>query len=221
MPRTPELVPRRQGAGTFAQIAAAVLSGAAAMYGIQSYKAPSSEPAPAEQNPAAPARRQPALSEPLPVPPPPVLAKSSMLVKKEPGGAPQGVLAGGIDDPEPRAGSRSGPERLTLRSEGIGRSFDKMRFSPMAPVRGAAPAGKRSTRLLDKAPLDQKDILTPSGFRPEDAPEPVFWTEGRVERVAGSGLVALIGLSYLFFTSGAFAALRGKGRPREDEEKTA
>ena len=218
MPRTPELVPRRQGAGTFAQIAAAVLSGAAAMYGIQSYTAPASGQKPAEQ---APARRQPALSEPLPVPPPPVLAKSSMLVKKEPGGAPQGVLAGGIDDPERRAGSRSGPERLTLRSEGIGRSFDRMRFSPMAPVGGVAPTGKRSTRLLDKTPLDQKDILTPSDFRPEDAPEPVFWTEERVERVAGSGLVALIGLSYLFFTSGAFAALRGKGRPREEEEGTA
>lgn len=214
MPRTPELVPRRQGAGAFSQIAAAVLSGAAAMYAIQSYNTPIQTPA-AMEAPAAqtPARRQPSLSEPLPVPPPPKLAKSSMLVKKEPGGAPQGILAGGIDDPERRAGLQSGPERLTLRSEGIGRSFDRMRFNPMVPVRGVAPTGKRSTRLLDKAPLDQKDILTPSGFRPEDAPQPVFWTEGRVERVAGSGLVALIGLSYLFFTSGAFAALRGKGRP--------
>ena len=221
MPRTPEVVPRRQGSLTFAQIAAAVLSGAAVMYGLQSYKAPAG-PAQAEQPaPAGPERRQPTLSEPLPVPPPPKLAKSSMLVKKEPGGAPQGILAGGIDDPERRAGSQPGPERLTLRSEGIGRSFDRMRFSPMTPVRGVAPTGKRSTRLLDKTPLDQKDILTPSDFRPEDAPEPVFWTEERVERVAGSGLVALIGLSYLFFTSGAFAALRGKGRPGGEGEKTA
>jgi hypothetical protein len=163
-------------------------------------------------------RKQPTLSEPVPVPPPPQPARSSLLVKKEPGGAPQGVLAGGIDEPQRRAGSQSGPERLAPRSEGIGRSFDRLKFTPMSPVRRAAPAGKRSTRLLDKTPLDPKDLVAPSGLRPEDAPEPAFWTEERVERVAGSGLVALIGLCYLFFTSGAFAALRGKKPSRDDEE---
>ncbi len=238
MARTPEVVPRRQGALTLAQIAAAVLSGAAAMYGIQSYTAPLRLPgAPHTQSAQASgalapeARKRPALSEPLPVPKPPILPRSSMLVKKEPGGAPQGVLAGGIDDPArtpgpltanrtrltPRSFS-SGFGAQSLGSDGIGRGFTKTEFRSMFTPSAQSAAAKRSTRLLDKTPLDPKDLVAPSGFRPEDAPEPAFWTEERVERVAGSGLVALIGLCYLFFTSGAFAALRGKKPSRDDEE---
>jgi len=242
MPRTPEVVPRRQGASTLAQIAAAVLSGAAAMYAIQSYQAPMSMTTNAspkdrqDGGAAAPptARRQPTLSEPLPVPPPPKLAPSSMLVRKEPGGALQGILAGGTDDPERTPGLRQAARpqaRLTPRSlgfsfgpqdlgaDGIGRGFNKIEFRPMFNPRAQASGAKvkSSTRLLDKPTLRAQDILTPSGLRPEDAPEPEFWTEDRVQRVVGSGLIALVGLCYLFFSSGAFDAWRGKSRPNEEE----
>ena len=53
----------------------------------------------------------------------------------------------------------------------------------------------------------------------QDVPEPEYWTEDRIRRVLGASLVALIGSFYLFFSSGAYRALRGKRPSLEDADE--
>jgi len=256
MPRgsAPEVVPRRRRVSLLAQIAVAVLSGAAAMYAIHSYQAPAGGAGRPGSAAAPPAR--PVEAKPLPPPlaaqknlPP---AQSSMLVVKEPGGAPDGMVRAYGDDPErsPRdqgpvhkIPEQKAPElKLNPRpffsgfgsdkvgTDGIGHGFYRIVFRNLAPPpkaepppaqpppqpEPAAPPVKRMPRMIEKTPIDPKDLVTASGLRPEDAPEPVFWTEDRVLRVAGAALVALIGACYILFSSGAAGVLGGKSRRKEE-----
>lgn len=97
----PELNPRRVAStrGRFAQVAAAVLAGMAAMFCLQNFvefrreaALPPPPPAPVAQT--APAEPEHVLAAPDPGPPAPKLAASSMMLKPEPGIAPGGTVLG-------------------------------------------------------------------------------------------------------------------------------
>lgn len=166
----PQVNPRRKQTHPLLSITVAVLSGVAVMNAIQSYKADAPAPPAASAPKAATA---PAVA--APAPPAPVLTMpkgtrtpslepvpSSMMVKAEPGGAPEGVLRHYSDDSEDKTRldeyvlydrhrgdsvqqDRGRDVRLQRKdfdsrfarvgSQGISGGFDKVSFNSLAPAR--------------------------------------------------------------------------------------
>ncbi len=133
-----EIVRKRTQAQAFTQILVAVISGAAAMYCLQSFKAEAPAPAPAPAlAPAAPAPL-PLPASNLPAPEPsarPAIPKgeSAMLVVAEPGGAPQGMLHAANDDP------MTGPAAAAVRSGAVSLQARPAMEKPRLKGGGAKP----------------------------------------------------------------------------------
>lgn len=142
-----------------------------------------------------------------------------MMVKPEPGGAPEGMLRAYGDDPDSdKLRPRDSQVRLKSRpfrsefshggvgSDGITRGFSKLDFAPPARARPKAvvPDAKMGPQMIEKDEIAQKDLFVPSALRPEEVKEPKFWTEARVYRAVGSGLIAVIGSFFILFRSGIF-----------------
>ncbi|MFI5345037.1 MAG: hypothetical protein ACHQ51_01565 [Elusimicrobiota bacterium] len=79
------------------------------------------------------------------------------------------------------------------------------------------PRTRHYTRVFEKTPIPRKDLFMPGMLDPDAPPEKVFWDESRKRNVILAGLVALCGVFYLLFGTGAF----GVGKRRAgDFEKT-
>ncbi len=232
---SPQTIPRRRPQNVFLRVTAAVLSGAAAMLCIESYKgapdwdrtAATIEQAvsahlaaldkrllapPAPKPVPAPAAAAPRLAPPKLPPRDESPAPTSMLVEPEPGGLPQGMLHAASDEPGTSEGEGpAAPEGRTrwprLNSGGLG---DRPApFPPAAkPVRPAKV--KTTPRLLEKKVLTAADMPGPALINPEAPPEKPFWTDERVARVWISGLLAVAGLLYTVLASGVHRALDEK-----------
>lgn len=131
-----ELNPRPYKPNLFVQVSVAVISGAAAMYCIQNLRLAPAPRAPEARESAA--KAPPPSSEPPPALPDSSIAPArfkaaaptarSMMVVPEPGGAEEGILSVGADEP---AAERRG---------GDSRTAPKKKKSPEAPVRKEIPA---------------------------------------------------------------------------------
>ncbi|MEK7859077.1 MAG: hypothetical protein AAB320_08045 [Elusimicrobiota bacterium] len=210
MPETIPL-PRRRKWPALLQVTVAVFSGAAALYCIQQF--PTGKTIPVVE---APKPSGPKLSSPGS----PSLAHhpvaSSMMVKAEPGGAPEGMLRAYGDDERGLTDKvRPGESQVRLKARpfgsefagGITRGFSKLDFAAppeRARPKAVVPDAKRGPRMIEKDDIPQKHLFVPSAHHPEDLPEPEFWTGVRVYRAVGSGLVAVIGCFFILFRSGLF-----------------
>lgn len=207
MPETIPL-PRRGRRHVLLQVVLAVSSGAAALYCVQQFPAAPLAQAAKPQVPAL--IEEYGLSAPAPAPLKHQPAASSMMVKAEPGGAPEGMLRAYGDDPV-----RPGDSHIRLKARPFGsefagsitRGFSKLDFAAppeRARPKAVVPDAKRGPRMIEKDDIPQKHLFTPSAHRPEALPAPEFWSGVRVYRAVGSGLVALIGCFFILFRSGLF-----------------
>jgi hypothetical protein len=199
--------------------------------------APRPQPAPAQA--PVPVSPDASLNLPhmpdLNAPPPP----QSMMVLPEPDGSAKETPAASAPEAEGRSASgaeaagetappRPGPEFVPVA--GIGMQFNRVQFhkpawkrqSPAAarprPAPSAATASPGRPASPDTRQIESVPVLFAKPPLPDIAPpnilpsppEPVFWTDERCLKVIASGLIALIGAYYVFFTSGLFSALSGR-----------
>lgn len=230
-----ETIPRRRPVNVWLQTTVAVLSGAAAMYCLQNLRgAPSAPPPlPAAAPGLGPAEKPGPVEEKAVTTPPPrlkgskALPEKAMLVKPEPGGAPEGMVRAFYDDgvqvkgvsPYREMEAEKLPPRLVAKATVVGHGFSRLDFKPMTFARKTPPPKAKAPvpvkfypQMLDKKPLTDKDLVRPSPLHPEDLPEKPFWTEERIFKVVASGLFAIVGFGYCLKASGLLD-------PREPEEK--
>lgn len=194
---------------------------------------PSAEPAPI---PAAPAPApEPELAAPAPSPRPPAPAPSSMLLKSEPGVSGVDASVAGVfgeqapprieQAPEaPKKKAKAPPPRLQNRAmdspfaSGIIRN-DGSRFAPIqrrAPKeepepeapKPAAPkpaAGAAALKVIER-PEPAPENLKPALIAQIAPPERVFWTRERQYRFGAAALLAVLGVVYFIYASGALDA---------------
>lgn len=224
----PELNPRRVASakGRFAQVAAAVLAGMAAMFCLQNVIAFRREAA----LPVAPTSAPPAAAEPeraLPAPEavrrPIAPAPSSILLKPEPGlRAAAAVIGVSGEEAPPRheeeVAAAPKKEMPHLQDRSMSSSFAssavrnagrfsaiKRRAVPASPISAAsAPKpllGASEIKLIDKnsaAPENLQAALI-AQIAP---PERIFWTKERQVSVGTALALMIFGVIYLIYASG-------------------
>jgi len=87
--------------------------------------------------------------------------------------------------------------------------------APVAPKpkEKPKPQTKHYAMLFEKTPIPRKDLYVPGLLNPDVVPEKEFWDEKRKRNVVLAGLIALFGIFYLLFATGAF----GVGKRREGD----
>ncbi len=224
----PELNPRRVNSakGRFAQVAAAVLAGMAAMFCLQNVIEFRREAAlPVTSVPAPPAAAEPerALPAPEAVRRPSASASSSILLKPEPGLRAAAAVVGvsGEEAPlrqEEEVSAAPKKEMPHLQDRSMSSSFAssavrnagrfsaiKRRAAPAAPL-SAASAPKPLPSASEIKPIE-KDAALPENLQAAliaqiTPPERIFWTKDRQFSVGAALALMILGIVYLIYASG-------------------